>query len=349
MPTCDTATVTVPDEGEIVVDDVVIEEESPKPGDTVGVSVGFTNTGEVENSDTFSTEVNGSSGPELDVSLQGGESVTETLEVEVPEDAEELDVVVGPESDTVTVESVSDIYVKDVTISESEATIGEEVDVLVVAENKGGSSGEESFDVTVNGSSAGGFQVTVDGGDTKEEVLAIEVPDENEFSVEVGSESDTVPTTDGSEPKEGSVEVRSVSITTPNLNPGETATVLGTFNNPGDEEASRNVDVVVNDETVAVMDVTLGASSSTTAEAEVTVPDSDTMEVQLGEETTSEEISTESSGGSGTGDVIGMVTQYIQDNPVEAAAIGGIVGIGLMSMGDDNRPYPPIRRDNGDR
>jgi outer membrane protein assembly factor BamB len=195
----------------------VVEVSEPVAGDPLEVAVNVENTGGVTATQTVSLSVPDLEESQRDISLDGGESTTETFSVETGEaDAGEYTATVESENDSASqdlrVLAPATFVVEVVEVTES--TAGESLELTVAVENTGSTEGTQTVTLSVSDLGERQRDITLGGGESTTETFSVETgeADAGEYTATVASASDE----------------QSVSITVPEPADAETPTTTPT-------------------------------------------------------------------------------------------------------------------------
>ena len=173
----------------------IVETNEPVEGEDLDVTVAVENTGDVEDTQTVELDIEGLGDDQVELSLESGESVTETLSVGTEAgDAGEYEAAVTSEDDTDTavVEVVADTEFLVVDIETNAPIIeGEDIDVTATVENAGG-LGTGTVTASIEGIDEDSETVDLDAGATAEVefTLETEIEDVGEYDLVVATEDD---------------------------------------------------------------------------------------------------------------------------------------------------------------
>ncbi len=227
-------------------------------GKALEIDVNVENTGDLDGTQTVELTVdNGPAGelgaPSRDVTLQSGDSTTETFSIgTAKDDAGDYDVAVSSENDTktekATVQEPDNFEIK--SVSPNSPAEGETLEIDVNVENTGDIDGTQTVELTVDNGPAGELgapsrDVTLQSGDSTTETFSIGTAkdDAGEYSLTVLSENDTATGT-ATVLQPPNFEIKSVSTNSP-VTEGETLSVTTTITNPGEVEGTQTVDLTV--------------------------------------------------------------------------------------------------------
>jgi hypothetical protein len=155
----------------------------PTAGETLDVTVAVENTGEASATQTVELSASGLGTDSTTVSLDGGDSTTETLSLQTSEgDAGEYDATVeagdGSDSTDVTVlaPAAFTVDITDVTAP----VAGDSLAATVSIENTGDTPGEQTIELSASGLGSDSTTVSLDGGDSTTETLSLSTDEDDD-------------------------------------------------------------------------------------------------------------------------------------------------------------------------
>lgn len=250
------------DPAEFAVD--IVEAADVVEGEDIEVTAEVENVGDEEDSQEVTLDVESLGGDETEVTLGGGESTEETLAVGTGEgDAGEYTATVASEDD----ESSTEVTVLEQAsfavdiVDASDAVEGEDIEVTAEVENAGDVEDTQSITLDVPDLGADATELSLDGGESTEETLAVGTGegDAGEYTATVASEDDE-DSTDVTVFAEASFAVDIVETT--DVAEGEDVEVTAEITNVGDSEESQEITLDVPDLGEDATEVSLSGGES---------------------------------------------------------------------------------------
>ncbi len=252
-------TVTVRTPAQFEVSNLVFNPSEVEVGQTVGISVTVTNTGDLQGMYTVTLKINGEVEATEEVTLAGG--ATETVSFTVTENtAGTYTIGVNGLQRALSVLEPATFKLTNLTISPSQVELGESVEISVDVKNEGDVSGTYTVTLRIDGATESTQGVTLAGGENRRVSFTVTKNEAKSYSVTVdgltGTFSVRVPSPE--------FEVTNLTITPAEVEVGNPVTVSCNVRNKGDAGGTYTLTLKINGITEATRDVTLAAGATET-------------------------------------------------------------------------------------
>ncbi len=258
----------------------IVSVTEPVAGDSLSVTAGIENTGDLEDTQTITLDVPGLGSDATQVTLNGRNSTDETLGVGTGAgDAGEYTATVASENDTAS----ADVTVLEPAsfaldlVAAPNTVDSRDLTVTVGVENTGEVEATQTVTLDVPGLGSDSTDLTLGGGESTNTSLSVSPTSggTGEYTATVESEDDTVSTNVTVHPK-GTFLVSVVDVDAPIG--GGTLEVTAGVDNTGDQEQSRTIGLELSGVGSNATNVTLGGGASTTVPLGVETTTNDTGE-----------------------------------------------------------------------
>ncbi|OYR48470.1 APHP domain-containing protein [Halorubrum sp. Ea1] len=281
-------TVTEPASAEFEVTGLTLSDSVISVGDTVTVTADITNTGDAEGTYTADLAVDGTVEESNSVDVDAGSTETVSF-IPSLETAGDYTISVGdgPTRDLTVVEPApANISIRSATLSETTIDPDESVTVTATVENEGGTAGEITVDLEVDGITSNSKTRTVDAGEQTTIDFTPNFGEAGTYGITVNDESAGILTV--AEP--ATFELSNASLGDNTILAGDTAAVSAEVTNVGGAEGTFTAKFRATGqdgipETVDTRSVTLAGDESQTVELRGTFKQSGEYDVQVNQTT----------------------------------------------------------------
>jgi len=246
--------------------DAALEEETIVEGETATITATVENTGNETGTFTAELEEGGDIIDTRDVEV--GPNETTTVEfVESFETAGTYDLAVnGVNAGTldVTEPSSAEFDVVELTLSETEAVVGETVDVTAEVTNSGDADGAYSAELVIDGTVVDSQSIDVDANGTATVTFTRSFDAEGDYAIRVGDGPTQGLTVTQSQSAEFSVTDAELSETS--VDPGQSVTITATVENTGNEAGTFTAELEEGGDVISTTDVDVAPGETTTVE-----------------------------------------------------------------------------------
>lgn len=277
----DSIQVREPDTGtpEMSVTQINLDDSSYLVGETVTATVYARNSGTVTGSYSVPVRANGSQVGTADFgTISAGTTDTATVQFGAQSTGALVVDADGAEATAEVIEQRADIDVTGLILDPAGPVVGEPATATVEFTNNGAVSGTVESTVDVNGSPVGVAQAEVPANTTTTDSVTFTVPDSSVLTVEtsgVSREYATSPGDGSGGGDEPNIAVQDVSMVPSPPVRTQSATIQLELVNSGSASGTFSDTVKVNDSDVGVVEATVPAGSTITAEVGIQVPDAD--------------------------------------------------------------------------
>lgn len=174
-----------PGDANIQVTDVDLSADRIDVGDAVNATATLENLGEASGLASVPLTVDGERVTSEAVSLDGGEESSLTFTQPFDEAGEYVVAVDGVEAGTLAV-GFADMSVTDASVSDTEVTAGDTVEVTGTVENTGDIAGDATVELVIDGEAVDSTSVDVDAGDSTGVTFEHAFEDDGEYEVAIG-------------------------------------------------------------------------------------------------------------------------------------------------------------------
>ncbi|OYR42841.1 CARDB domain-containing protein [Halorubrum sp. Hd13] len=277
-------TVTEPPSAEFDVTAVTLSESEITVGETVTVTAEIANIGDADDTYTAELQRNGTARESKSVDVAAGETATVSFTPSF-ETAGDYAIGIGDgPTQTLTADQPqpANVSVTDAELSETRLDPGESVTVTATVENDGGTAGEITADLQVDGTTRTSEMRTVDPSEQTTIEFTPSFAEAGTYGIAVNDESAGTLTV--SEP--AAFEVSNASLGDDTILAGGTAVVSAEVTNVGDTEGTFNLEFRATNqdgttETVDTRSVMLGGGESQTVELRGAIDEPGEYDVQI--------------------------------------------------------------------
>ena len=268
---------------EFQVTDANLEDEEIVAGEIATVTATVENNGNQTGTSTATLESDGGDISTTDVEVGPGKTANvefvEPFDVAGTYQLSVNDVTAGTLEVTEPPEAEFDVT--RVTLSETEITVGDVVDVTAEIANTGEADGMYTADLTVDGTVEESTQVDVDAGETGEVTFTESFDAAGDYAISVGDGPTESPTV---EPEPADVSVTDAELSPARIETGESTTVTATVVNDGGSAGEGTVELLVDGELRDSETLTVDGGKQTTVEFEPTVSETGTYPIAVNDE-----------------------------------------------------------------